>query len=72
MPFYVTGNPKSKAEIKRRIAAGNPPGLYNPGLRGGVSPLNGFVDEICGPHYPAPHKWYGSGVMKDGRLISIK
>jgi hypothetical protein len=71
MLFYVEGNPKSKAEIKRQLAAGKKLRLFNPGL-GGPPPLNDYVGEICGPHYPAPHKWYGSGVMKDGRLISIK
>jgi hypothetical protein len=24
------------------------------------------------PQYPAPHSWYTEGIMKDGKLVSIK
>jgi len=71
MPVYIEGNPKSKAEVKRQIAAGKAVYVFNPGL-GGSPPIDGPVYELCGPHFPAPHKWYGNGEMKNGRLISIK
>lgn len=71
MPMYVEGNPKSKKAVKDMIAAGKKVYLYNPGL-GGEPPRDGYVGEICGPHSPKPHSWYGTGVMKDGCLISIK
>jgi len=70
MPFYVEGNPKSKAAIKRLIADGTPVRVFNPGL-GGNPPYDGPIYDLCGPHYPAPHKWYGNGEMKDGLLIKI-
>jgi hypothetical protein len=25
-----------------------------------------------GPHFPLPHRWYATGVMKDGVLVSVK
>lgn len=66
---YVSGNPKSKAELKRWLAAGKSPGVYQPGL--GTVPKNGTI-ALEGPHYPKPHAWYASGTMKDGKLISVK
>lgn len=68
---YVEGNPKSKAEIKRWLADGKAIRVFNPGL-GDVPPKNGRVTGLCGPHFPAAHKWYGNGEMKDGYLISIE
>ena len=44
---------------------------YNPGLGGDLSNHTGSVT-LEGPHYPKPHKWYGSGMMENGILISIE
>ena len=66
---YVEGNPKSKMEIKKGLASGAVFYVFQPGL--GTVPRDGRID-LCGPHYPAPHKWYGTGTMKDGKLVAIK
>lgn len=66
---YVNPNLKTKKAVKERLAAGEPIEVYQPGL--GTVPENGTI-ALEGPHYPEPHKWYGSGTMKDGRLVSIK
>lgn len=66
---YVSGNPKTKKELKERIATGKNVEVYCPGI--GQVPLNGRVS-LEGPHYPLPHKWYAEGTMKDGRLVSVK
>jgi len=47
----------------------SPVNVYQPGL--GTVPRDGEID-LEGPHYPEPHRWYATGVMKDGRLVSVK
>lgn len=68
--MYVSQNPKSKAELKRWIAAGRQVRLQsnspfdNP-------PENG-VATVEGPHYPQPHRWYGQVTVKDGIIVSVQ
>jgi hypothetical protein len=66
--MYVEPNFKSKAALKRALAAGEEVDVYQPGL--GTVPVNGKVS-LEGPHYPAPHTWYGTGTMQDGRLVKV-
>jgi hypothetical protein len=65
---YVTGNPKTKAELKRRMADGMIPEVFQPAL--GTVPDNGTV-YLEGPHYPKAHTWYAKGTMKDGVLVKV-
>ena len=67
--MYVSPNFKSKAEIKRALAAGETITVFSPGPF--PAPTDGKVS-LEGPHYPKPHTWYGMGIVKDGKLISIK
>ena len=67
--MYVSSNPKSKAALKRSLAAGERLSVYANAL--GTVPHNGTVD-LEGPHYPKAHSWYGQGTMKDGVLVSVK
>jgi hypothetical protein len=67
---YTEVDYKSKKAVKEALAAGvevlvYQPGPFGPDVRDGSVALEG-------PHYPKPHSWYGSGVVKDGVLISIK
>lgn len=66
---YCDVNVKSKAELKRMIAAGEQVGVHQPGV-GSIDP-NGKV-YLEGPWYPQPHRWYGVGYLKDGKLVSFK
>lgn len=66
---YVSPNCKTKKAVKEALTAGQTIEVFQPGL--GTVPLNGPV-ALEGPHYPKPHTWYGTGTMKDGRLINIK
>lgn len=68
--MYTERNFKSKKEVKAAIAAGEQIRVYNPGLGGPIQP-NANVT-LCGPHYPAPHKWYGQGKLENGILVSIR
>jgi hypothetical protein len=67
--MYVSGNPKSGAELKRWLEAGRTPSVFPPGL--GQVPENGEV-ALEGPFYPAPHTFYLTGVMENGVLVAVK
>jgi len=65
---YTTSNFKTKKALKDALATGAEVGVYQPGF--GTVPLNGTIS-LEGPHYPAAHTWYGTGTMKDGRLVKV-
>lgn len=67
--MYITGNPKSKKAVKELIAAGQKLRVFAPGL--GTVPENGTC-AVEGPHYPQPHRWYGTVTIKDGIVVAIK
>lgn len=66
---YVNPNFKTKKEVREALAAGKTVEVFQPGI--GSVPLNGEID-LEGPHYPQPHRWYGTGTMVGGRLTSIR
>ncbi len=41
------------------------PGPFGPDVKDGSAAFEG-------PHYPKPHRWYGSGEVKDGMLLTLK
>lgn len=53
--MYATGNPKTKKQLKERIAEGKQVRAYNPGPFN-TRPVSTVAIE--GPHYPKPHRWY--------------
>tara|TARA_R110000751_G_C13760474_1_gene479200 strand:+ start:1330 stop:1542 length:213 start_codon:yes stop_codon:yes gene_type:complete len=65
--MYTVTNFKSKAALKRAIAAGEEVETYQPG---GLFPAEteGKI-YLEGPHYPEPHRWYASAQVKDGIII---
>ena len=69
--MYAIKNYTSKKSIKEQIALhGHAGGIFNPGLFG-EGPRDGTVT-LEGPHYPKPHRWYGTATMKDGKIVAIK
>ena len=72
MAYTSTDYPTKKA-AREAIAASEGKGVpcYQPGPFG---PLvkDGTAVAFEGPHYPKPHRWYGSGMVRDGRLVSLK
>jgi hypothetical protein len=66
---YVDPNFKTKKELKQALADGKHVGIYQPGL--GSVPENGTI-ALEGPHYPAPHTWYATGIIKNGKLVKVK
>jgi len=67
---YVNPDYPTKKAFITAVKVGVPMETYNPS---GMFPTtqNGS-DVIEGPHYPKPHKWYSSVIVKDGRVISAK
>lgn len=68
---YVEPNFRTKKALKLALADGQPVSVYQPGPFGPEVTATGTV-YLEGPHYPAPHRWYAVGVMRDGKLISVK
>ena len=66
---YVAPNYRTKKALKQALTDGVDVSVYQPGL--GTIPVNGEID-LEGPHYPEPHRWYASGKMRDGKLVSVK
>ena len=67
---YVDPDFKSKKAFKESVVAGGKHYVYNPS---GMFPTtqNGTTT-VEGPHYPKPHRWYASVVVKDGVVVSVK
>lgn len=62
-------NLKTKKALKEALQAGKAVRVFAPGL--GTIPDNGTV-YLEGPHYPEPHRWYATGKMENGKLVSVK
>lgn len=69
--MYVSPNFKTKKAVKEALAAGKVVTVFQPNELFPSGPINGRVT-LEGPHYPAPHSWYGVGQAVDGKLVSIK
>ncbi len=67
---YVSKNFTSKKEFIASIKAGEKHYTYNPS--GMFETVKNGSDVVEGPHYPKPHRWYASVVVKDGCVISVK
>ena len=68
--MYTVENFKSKAALKRAIKAGDKITIFQPGPFGGNELTNGTTC-LEGPHYPAPHTWYGEATIKDGYVVKV-
>jgi len=67
--MYTDRNFKSKADLKRAVAAGSKVRIYAPGLG---TPVENGIEYVEGPHAPAPHTWYAKVEMKDGLVVKVK
>lgn len=66
--MYTTINFKTKKSLKEAVARGDKVTVFSPG----PFPVkaNGKVG-LEGPHYPAPHRWHASAVVKDGVITKV-
>ena len=70
--YYVSPNYRSKAELKRALAAGKVVGVYATEPHE-AEPREGMEVSVGGPHYPEPHKWYARVVVgPDGVVAKVK
>ena len=67
--MYTVKNYRTKAEMKRDVAAGVEVRLYSPGLG---SPRENGTEFVEGPHYPKPHTWYAEVQVRDGVVVKVK
>ena len=65
---YVFPNFKSKKQLREAVAAGKEVTVFSPGPFG--CPKEGKVF-IEGPHWPQPHRWYGSVIVENGRVVKV-
>jgi hypothetical protein len=66
---YTDVNFKTKKALKEAVKAGDIIGVYSPGPFPCVT--EGTVS-LEGPHYPKPHTWYATAVVKGGYIESVK
>jgi hypothetical protein len=75
--MYTTRNFPTKRALKeavaRRLANDDSPPVtvYQPGPFSGNEPTDGWVS-LEGPHYPSPHTWYATALLRDGIVIKVK
>jgi len=69
--MYTHTNYKTKKALKEAVASGKWVGIYQPGPFGGGTVQDGSHC-VEGPHYPEPHRWYASVIVKDGVIVSVK
>lgn len=65
--MYTEINFKTKKALKAALAAGMEVCTYQPG---GLFPAvtDGRIT-LEGPHFPEPHRWYATAIVKDGYIV---
>ena len=69
--MYVSPNFKTKKALKEAVAKGELVTIFQPGPFGGNEPTDGTTC-VEGPHYPEPHRWYGTVTLEGGRVVKVK
>lgn len=74
--MYTERNFKSKAELKRAVAAGEEVRVFQPNdMFGKTQEINSkevATVYLEGPHYPQPHKWYAQAQTRFGVITKVK
>jgi len=65
--MYTTINFKTKKALKEAILSGKSIYTYQPG--GMFAGKTDGQITLEGPHYPAPHTWYASAIIKGGMIL---
>ena len=66
--MYTVKNFRTKKALKEAVAAGQEVDTYQPG--GFFPPKTDGKIYLEGPHFPEPHRWYASAIVKDGIIMS--
>lgn len=64
---YTVRNFKSKKAINEALAKGEAIEVYQPGPFGPT--VKDGTAYLEGPHYPEPHRWYGTATVKGGVIV---
>ena len=67
--MYVNPNFKTKKAFKEAVARGDQIPVFSPGPF--PAPTEGRTS-IEGPHYPQPHRWYASVIIKNGLVVKVE
>ena len=67
---YTVINFRTKKALKAALAKGKQIEVYQPGLFGPKAPDG--VTYLEGPHYPKPHTWYATAIVKDNIIIRLE
>ena len=73
--MYTERNYKTKAELKRALASGEPISVFQPNdMFGQTEKVQTGEHHVTleGPHYPYPHRWYAQARVKARKDISVK
>jgi len=65
--MYCETNYKTKKDLIADFKAGKKIYIFSPGM--GLESTSGHVG-LCGPHFPAPHKWYANAEAVDGIITT--
>jgi hypothetical protein len=66
--MYIDPNLPTKKALREAVAAGRAVSVFSPGPF--PAPTEGKVS-VEGPHYPKPHTWYASVMVKDGMITKV-
>jgi hypothetical protein len=68
--MYCDINFPTKKALKEAVAAGRQVTIFSPG----PFPVDCSTGRhaVEGPHYPKPHRWYATVVVKDSVVVSVK
>lgn len=72
--MYATTNFKNKKALKEAVAAGKTIGIYQPNDMFGnpkAAPDYTGKASLEGPWYPAPHTWYSSVEVVNGKVVKV-
>jgi hypothetical protein len=66
--MYVRPNFPTKKALKEALAAGKEVTVFSPGPF--PCPQDGRVS-VEGPHFPEPHKWYATVLVRNGIVYKV-
>ena len=66
--MYTVINFRTKKALKDAVAAGKQVETFQPGPF--PAQTEGRI-ALEGPHFPEPHSWYASAIVKDGIVIKV-
>lgn len=69
---YVSPNFPTKAALKRAVKAGDRVTVFQPNadVTGFDMPVHDGRVSVEGPHYPEPHRWYGTVEVNADNVVT--